>query len=356
MSGDPLNAVIVESQVDGHHWEYVDYLSRAILAGRGQLTVMTSAAALDTESVPAWCQELGVQLDVVDHARSRVADPKWLSQWALDRGIATVLAPSGDRLIYRIGAGGGWEPGITLRALLMRSPWVSPRSRTRDSVKKALISRATKHMSVTALHLAGPGTAPPRGAKLVRDVSRWSRREPSPAGVAQLELGEARFWFAVLGVIDARKDVATVAEALRDPRLEGAGLLIAGTLADPHEPRLLEQVHELRNANVPVRIVDRRLGEDELDAIVDLVSCVVCPHKNEGPSGIALKAAAAGQRSVLAGAMSLQRDAAVLSGACWSELTAPALALAFLHAMTVPRPPASPTSSPTQFAAEFLLG
>ncbi len=131
----------------------------------------------------------------------------------------------------------------------------------------------------------------------------------TPQAVANLrrewDLDDSRYWFGIIGAIDERKNVSLVMAAAQGLPPGQVGLLVAGRFSDATRESLREFGAELPGG---VRLVDRVLTDEELDAAVAAVDCVVLAHSNEGPSGLFGKAVRAGTRILGAGAQSLRRD------------------------------------------------
>jgi hypothetical protein len=348
--------LIVESNPSGHHLEYVDYLVRYLGECGSDTTVLTSAEGAASSIVQSWDKSTHSSPSVVAYQRG---DPVFTSirrirEFAKASGSHRVILPNGDRLVYQLGLRGGWPRDLELRALLMRSPWISPRRASRDAAKKYLAQRATRHENVTLLHLAGPGDRHSAVA-VVQDPARWTPVGVRPESLSRVQLDKNRFWFGVMGVIDVRKNIDLIAQSLTDVQPTRTGMLIAGLFQAHVLSEAMPHLRRYEERGGVVVLLDRLLTEEELDSLVTEVDCVVCAHSNEGPSGMLLKAAAAGQRSIAAGATTLKLDCAVVDGAEWVELQAPSLTKAMARAMLRPRPHPHTYGSPDVFA-RLLVG
>jgi hypothetical protein len=348
--------LIVEPEAAGHHMEYVEYLSRYLLQRDLTVTLLTSDAAIEDPGFGTFtsANDPRVSVEVRPRDASVFRAPMDLARLAQSLETKRVLAPSGDHLVLRIGAGFGWLDNVELRALLMRSPWFSPRVPARDVLKKALIRRASRRSGVHVLHLVGAHDD--RGTRLhtVQDPSRWQKPNEVPEQLRSVELDDSRVWFGVLGLIDERKNIPLILSALEQREPQETGLVLAGRV----DPRALHQaaaeLTRFESLGGRVVVINRFLAEPELDYLVDAVHCVICAHSNEGPSGILLKAAAAGQRSIAAGARSLRREAEMLDACEWVPLRVAELGDAFERAVTRPRSHPLVRSSATRFAESFM--
>ena len=343
-------ALVIEPIAVGHYLEYAAYVIAALKARQYEVVVATSE-----EGKRRLVEEFGVEpsTEFVQLSQEGSTDVKRCVALARYHDCTWVLVPSGDQFAYRIARSLWWPRDIALTVLLLRSPVLSPRVWWRDSLKRIALWVTQQRFGVTVLHLAGPGAVPRNNLRVVHDISRWQRTDDSVAHLDVL-LESGRFWYAILGLLDTRKNIASVMRALTGPASPQYGLLLAG----PTNSKALEECYEawakFEEAGGSVVLLGRRLEEYELDYLVDAVNCVVCAHATEGPSGIMLKAMAAGQRVVAAGALSLQRDAKAFEGCVWSQLSSVDLAAGLAQATLVPRPRRQPFGSPESFGGEFL--
>jgi hypothetical protein len=237
----------------------------------------------------------------------------------------------------------------------MRSPWLSPRRPTRDAVKKLLITCAARRPGVHVLHLAGMRAGADAGLSVVHDPPRWIRPHGVPDELSELQVDGRRTWFLVAGLINERKNIPVIARALSGELAVSSGLVIAGRITTSALTEANRDLDEYERRGGRLVVINRFLDEQELDYLVDVVDCVVCAHSNEGPSGILLKAVAAGQRSVVAGARSLRREQADLDGCEWSELLEVDLARSFANVLYRSRPLPVESGMGSTFAREFLM-
>ncbi len=347
--------LIVEPSFAGHRLEYVDYLTRGALERGSAPKLLTTQETFEVLS-ENWGEEFKsrfTKILIADKSDRVFTSPRKMHDLALESNVFSVLVPAADGLIYKLGALGGWGGDIELHALLIRSPWVSPRNPARDILKKILVSRAAAMKSVNILHLRGIAPARNESIATVRDCSRWSRQIDPPLSL-EVKLDADRFWYAIFGEIDSRKNIDLVLRALSSGDGLATGLLLAGKV-DPRElTKAGEAIKEYQQFGGQIRILNRYLSEVELDWLVSQIDCVVCAHSNEGPSGIALKAAHAGQRLLTAGAKSLLEETRYIPDSIWVDLNKFDLARGLSLIRETERPKSVKAGSPESFASDFL--
>jgi hypothetical protein len=154
---------------------------------------------------------------------------------------------------------------------------------------------------------------------------------------ARLEGYGDRYWIGVFGVITARKNLPLIIEAILGQ--PDVGLMIAGSIDTEVSDEIAPLLATFAAAGGRVLQLSETLTDAQFDGAISAVDCVVVAHSNEGPSGVVLKAAASGNRLILAGARSLKRDATYLGEqAMWSPLDAKALSQAIRRAKRMPEP------------------
>jgi glycosyltransferase involved in cell wall biosynthesis len=231
-------------------------------------------------------------------------------------------------------------------------------ARVRGVLKGALLRRAGLMRRVRLAVLSSPFSAPGwRGAAVAVDPVLLADTSEDVATVRwRAGLGGDRYWFAVLGVIDARKNLDLVLDALLAARPPATGLCLAGRLDAAARAALHSRRTALATADVELVVVEDPLTNAEFDAFVRAVDCVVVAHSNEGSSGVLAKAASAGTRIVAAGARSLRRDCAALPDSSeWSELRPEPLARALVRARSAPRPRPVPPPDLALFTRPLLV-
>ena len=329
--GPKAAALIVEPNPNGHRLTYVSLLvDRCISQGR-EVRVMTSPAAIGSAQ---WAVHLG--------EKSVQVITKPLDNFTLD-GIARVAAqtdasltivPDGDGFLIPA-LRKGWEAPGTLSMLVMRAdeqakkPWLR---HTQGIAKKMLVLAVGFRSNVRVCALRSP---------LVkrRGFIRWAadpvNLSATPERVREmrnrLEGYGKHYWIGVFGSITPRKNLPLIIQAILDQ--PDVGLVIGGSIDPDVSAAIAPLLDEFSAAGGRVLKLPGTLTEVEFDSAISAVDCIVVAHTNEGPSGIVLKAVAAGRRLILAGAKSLKRDAAHLrEQAVWSELDAKALAQSICQA------------------------
>jgi hypothetical protein len=271
-------------------------------------------------------------------------------------GAELVLAPDGDALARQLLISGRWNSLAQLIVLIMRP------SGQHSHLGRALVGSFVKATArgilgmfhrVTVLTLSSamggnskPGTAP--------DPVSFSATQDSAEQFRVLhQMGRERYWYAVVGALDARKNIDLVATALHELGAE-AGLLLAGVMSPEAESRSRTALAELSGAGVALVRINRLLTDEEIDSAVLAADCVFLAHSNEGSSGILGKAAVAGTRVIAAGARSLKIDADSTPGICeWVPLNVQALAFAAKSGLRRPNPPSAELGSGAFVSAFF---
>ena len=331
--------LVVEPNPTGHRLNFVRLIvERATALGRD----VKVALAPDAESTEEYAEHvgdlrLGPALPAVSH------DLAELRELASQSGAAWVVVPDGDAVALALGRGGRWPKAAGLSVLVMRATAQPGRSAAMDLVRRlvrrSLLLAAAARPRVRVAVLSSGWRAPRSLIPMVGDPISLSVGPDTRAHVRERHgLEPGRYWFGILGVVDGRKNVALVAEALlRVGR--PVGLVVAGKV----EPAVLRSLHQmapdLSTMDVRVVVVDRMLTAAELDEYVLACDCLVLAHSNEGPSGLFGKALLAGTRVVAAGSRWLRADAAAVPDhASWSPCAVAPLAAAMARAIDAPRP------------------
>jgi hypothetical protein len=192
--------------------------------------------------------------------------------------------------------------------------------------------------------------------KRLRDPALCSAHARDRAELrAKAELPQDRRLIGILGLIDVRKNVPLVGEAVfaAGPDVD---LLLAGGLSDD-VVEWIESLPPERRARVHVR--SGFLSDDELDALTACCDVVTIVQQNPGPSGIMGKAQVAGVPVLSAGSHARRREAAALGSGIHTETTVDAIAAGLRTLLArgsapAPVPPGLPTSA--EFAQVVLEG
>lgn len=345
--------LVIEGNPDGHRLFYVALLAAAATAAGDTVTVGTTREAASSLE---WSVHMGTVSPLVKVLFLDDYSLGAISAVASSLKSDHVVIPDGDSFVYELSRGKRWSAPGTVSALIMREKGqysaVPGLTKLMTLVKTALFLIASTHRRVEVRVLK---SAPWRGFSLL-PVSRDPVTMIRPDGQDSRSLvPEGGFWFGVVGSVGYRKNLPLVAAAIASLNRSDLGLIVAGQVdsrvLDLAEPYL----QRIRHNGGSVEIVDRLLGESEMDQVIAEVDCVVLAHSNDGPSGILGKAAAAGTRIVAAGAATLRSDCRHIGpGAHWVALTEQALAVALALATTKPRPQPRLVASPEDFATNLL--
>ncbi len=191
--------------------------------------------------------------------------------------------------------------------------------------------------------------------KRVRDPAICSAHSRDRAALRrELDLPAGRRLVSIIGIIDARKCVRLVFEAMLASG-DAADLLLAGTV-DPEIEEWLDRLDAADRA----RVVLRRgfLADDVLDKLVAASDVVVIAQLNKGPSGIMGKALAAEVPVVTAGSVVRASEVNGTQGGVAADLTVAGIAAA-LRTIEARgdwgvRADAAPPATADTFAAQLL--
>ncbi|WP_148040145.1 glycosyltransferase family protein [Cryobacterium tepidiphilum] len=332
--------LIAENDVRGHRLYYVQILANAALKRGSDVTIALRA---DQARLPEIELHLGKVMSGVTMLYLDAINLDVLVEKSRELGSSLTVVPDGDGYVRSLVRQGRWRGSGSFSLLIMREG----ATRTSSRLSRTLVSWV-KHGLYFYLHQMRRVNVVILRSALWHGNSYFSiakdpvtlKTSPAAASTIRSEWGldDRRYWFAVLGAVTSRKNVALVAEALLSVRSKQIGLLIAGK-CDRSVRDAEELLQKLRSAGCTVIVQDRLLSDEDLDTAVAIVDCLVLAHSNEGPSGLFGKAAAAGTRVVCAGAKSLRRDTkAAGEMASWSELRSDVLGKHLEHAAYAPRP------------------
>lgn len=334
--------LIVEQNSTGHRLFYARLLVEAAL-GRGASVSLLLGPDSDETAEAIHLAALPTEVRVL---REDVLTLEQIESLSQVEAVTRTVVPDGDRFALRLAKRRGWHGAGRVTVLVMRER-AQPRgagisSRTVASLRSSLRTLAFKRVAampavdLRVLKSAGwtgkarfvPAIDPIRIMAGAGDGSRFRTRHG---------LGDDRYWFAVLGAISGRKNLDLVLDGLRGVTAP-YGLLVAGRIDEDVAESVKDRLRELEQDGTAV-VIDRLLTDEELDAAVTAVDCVVLAHSNEGPSGLLGKAGAIGTRVVAAGADSLRRDLEALPGLGeWDVLSSGALTSLLDRATLLPRP------------------
>lgn len=348
--------LIVEGNADGHRLSYVALLASAAIAAGDEIVFATRESVLSSREFPVHMSAFGPELELRTMEDFSVRGVERLCR---EHNIDHAVIPDGDSFAYQLSKGQSWAWRGTVTALVMREKGQPSRFPgavfAKTFVKGLLLLAANRQRRVEVRVLK---SATWRGFSLLptsRDPVVLSSGDETLQRNSLPSLSDGLFWFGVIGKIGHRKNLPLVAASLAALQRSDIGLLVAGQVEDGVLLQAEEHFAGMRQAGGQVVILDRLLGDSELDALIRELDCVVLAHSNEGPSGILGKAVAAGTRIVAAGAGSLRKDCRHIgNGAEWSPLARQQLSTALGRSIGASRPIGSPLASPYDFAAGLL--
>jgi len=335
--------LILAARTDGHRLNYVRILAEHSLSTGNTVTVALGQSGDSTDHHKLHLARFKDSISILDWS---TFTPSAIASLAETTRADRVIDPDGDQLANSILKHGKWPAIQPITLLIMRpeaqkSPFPGARKllTLAKSASRALLSRKRGVRVVTLVD------------SLERNPAANQAPDPIDFSVSASSINDFksdhgldsdRFWFAIVGAIDARKNVDIVASAIAS--MEGnAGLLLAGKVGATALAQVESAVSALLTAGTKVVVIDRLLSDAEIDNAIAAADCVVLAHSNEGASGIMGKAVVAGTRVVAAGAQSLKQAAAfVPAHALWAPLDSAQLAKVLADARTMPAPPPLP--------------
>lgn len=328
--------LLCEDNFTGHRWNYVELLAReALAAGVGVHLATTAQGNAEMLSVAGSAPQLPVSILGDASLRSLAAEAERL-------GVQRVVIPDADRYALRLAVPGSWPSRLELRLLVMREH-AQPRSNPLittgvEHLRRTLFALATRRSNVRLYYLASA----------LAEID--SRHVPDPVTLEAddsppVDLEQDRFWFAVLGALDERKNVPVVIQAMELLGDEAVGLVLAGRMA----PEVARQVASSAG-KAPRHIIDARLTDGELDALVKAVDCLVLLYSNSAPSGMVAKAAAAGTRVILPDTPAYRKDSERLGDGSATCHIDPASAAHAMRSML-----ARPAMAPLPLGSELFV-
>ena len=348
----PRVHLIVETNPHGHRLMYVALLAEYALNRGDRVLVATTIEARQGEQFRKHLGPLARWIEVV--TVKATASLLQLCKVAMAEDALHVLIPDGDRYLRSAGMAGP-PRGISITLLSLRpTPQTGIASRLRFLVK-GILKAIARRRSVRVLDLGGP--LDPCTAIIVPDPVRVEVGADMVAGLRRrYDITEDRFWFVVVGVIDARKNPGLVMRSIASRRHETVGLILAGQVLDGVASEVEEGVRLLRDAGIAVRRIEGYLTNEEFDGLIAAGDCCVAAYSNDGSSGVLGKSLAVGTRIVMAGSDTLRRQAELAGdGVFWCPLAEDALCDALGLAMESKQPPPRELGSSTVTFCETLL-
>jgi len=353
----PDYVAIIVQDFNGHRLGYVRRIVDEALA-RGAKPIVVAVTGTKTSD------EYGTHLAEVAGTVS-VTEVEELTLTSVKHALPSIfdgplIFPDGDRWLGLLArARAPWTGGS--RVLVMRPTGQSTSGLTRalQTVMKKMLRRVVGcRPGIDVFTLASSATAH-LGAREVRDPVTFAAAPERIADMRRAWAEDAEpaniYWFGVIGALGARKNIDIIASAVASIDQPNIGLALLGR-ATPDEEAMTAWTACLRKSGGRYFRDSRQLSDEDFDAAVAALDCVILAHSNEGPSGVFGKARAAGTRVIAAGAKSLKRDARLAPDlATWVPLEEATLTRALADAVGMPAPgPSAPESA--SFARRLIQG
>jgi glycosyltransferase involved in cell wall biosynthesis len=350
--------VLVEPDPDGHRFQWVSHVVRALEREGSDVMLLTSTGATARAEFKAFLADLPVT--AVERFDQVYPPPRAVGEALLEvhreRSIDRFVIMDSDQLLKRwwlvaprqLRHRRGGPFGVVL---MTRFPPSIPLDR------HLLWLRSTKSLLAVLAMLRGSAqrVAYVAGRDQLRQGLLFKRlRDPALCRAhasqrAELReeagLPQDRRLIGILGKVDVRKNVPLVGRAVfaAGPEVD---LLLAGGLSEDVQ-EWLDALPPAERARVHVR--GGFLPESEIDALTACCDVVAIVHLNPGPSGIMGKAQVAGVPVLSGGSRVRRRETVALGSGIHTEATVEGLAegLRVLLARgpdPVPPPPSLPTA------------
>lgn len=327
--GPGVEAIVVETNPDGHRLAYVGILAREF--GPAQWTLVSCPGV---ETTPEYVQH------VAGHApRGLIATTEKASKvlktairQAKASGTTKVIVTDSDRYIPALLA----TPSLWLgrmprvRCLLMRTPvgGRGMRATFRVVAKTLLVLLAARMPGVDVYFLTDCFGAVRRRRFYpgIRPVPDPVQQQPPQAPRSEVGPGAVARWnsgltaVGVVGTVAARKNVELLVDAAH---LEGSTVIVLVGRLDEHLKRVRQTS---RTWAAMVRqgrlfIDDRYIPEAEFDTLIRSLTAVAVLHDNDSPSGILGEAAARGIPAIVPDSGWLAEVARATGAAITTRLT-----------------------------------
>lgn len=267
------------------------------------------------------------------------------------RTLATAIRPFNTRINILISSDPRWET----------SP--SPTRRIVLQTKSLLLRRLRRHRDINVIWLREFGFRGNSRIQYAVDpyIANGSLSEIASRSVSirkEIGLDSSYFWFSVVGVISARKNVDLVAEALSTLGRRVPNIKLGLALVGPQDETLLQQVQSILEKNASYNIVvcshNKVLSNFELNAAILASDAVVMAYSSEAPNSTMVKCLALGTRIVVAGSATIQGFARGM-GLEPVDLCREELACAMEIAISQPAPvPRVDTPTSTEFSHSLI--
>ncbi|GAA4892308.1 hypothetical protein GCM10025789_06640 [Tessaracoccus lubricantis] len=269
-----------------------------------------------------------------------------LQRIARDASCDLVVVP--DALKYgvrmQIGMASSWP---FVRLVMMNDPrWQPAEFSSRFALnlaKRVVMRMSDMRPGVGLLWLRAQGELPSSRTVIDPLVLDGEVGELLAAGRAmrlRLEMPGSVFWFGVVGSLDARKNIPLVVRALSAAsRLttQRVALALLGPWADNQIRTEVEAA--LQETGLEHVSMNEHLTNREMNVMLAAVDCVVMAYSTHAPNSTAVKAAALGVRTVVAGSVTFRRFNQQAGGSAGVSLDHEALSLELARALSRPCPP-----------------
>lgn len=313
---------IYAPNANGHRLKYVQYLVSHIPKNNHQIVLLTTPEAIQSDNYAMHLAPLAHCF--TPHIISS-ADIGQLASYAHTLDTALMIDPEGDKFVWKQAWRQGWTGPGAVSALVMRPTGQHSRKVFRfieTQIKRTLMMVANRRKSVNVFQLKSSLWDSSLNDRGVPDPISFDPDQSSLNLLLPPDMYTSNIkWVGVVGALTPRKNIALVLKAAKSVRRNNFGIVLAGQLDPSIRTEIDAEVLHLRQNGIPVVILDSLLTDGQLDAMIELLHCVVLAHSNEGPSGILGKAVEAGTYVVAAGAQSLRADCEGLQYARWSDLT-----------------------------------
>jgi hypothetical protein len=360
--------VIVEPDPNGHRFQWVQHVVKALVGEGGEIVLLTSTGGSLTEEFKTFLSEFDITVierfaDIYPPAAEM---GRAIVEVHRERPVHRYVIMDSDQIIKRwwlvapkeLRAHRGAPVGVLL---MTRFP---PRILLDGHL---LWLRTTKSL-LTVLAMAR-GRARRMAYIAGRDQGRQGllfRRLRDPAICTEhasrrselreeLGLPPDRHLVGILGKIDERKNVPMVGDAVlaAGPDVD---LLLAGAVSGD-VPAWLDALSPADRARIHVR--DAFHSDPELDAFTASCDIVAIAQLNPGPSGVMGKAQVAGVPVLSAGSHARRREVTALASGVHAEMSVEGIAAGIRELLArgpapVPAPPGLPTGE--EFGAIVLEG
>lgn len=337
--------MVLETSLSGHRPVYVREIVAEAVRREIAVVLATTHEVLDD---PGFTDHFGPLAESI--ALATVAggiSASGLQRLAADSGCDLVIVP--DALKYGL-------PllfGVTrkypmLRILIMNDPrWHAghrPLASLVAGAKLLGLLASAARPGVELLWLRPQGTKPSRRVvidPLLLEASIEEVEIEASRMRAVLQMDPSVFWFGVVGVLDSRKNIPMVAEALEliaSESTQKVGLALLGPWASESARQSAERC--LSDPAFPLVQRDRPMTNHEMNVAVAALDCVVMAYSTNAPNSTTAKAAALGVRVAAAGSQTFRRFARVLTGSEGATLEVEGLALEMRASMRRDAPPA----------------